>query len=84
MGVSSTILKVTSLRFLLDFKVEISRIQIWKVWLMFNKLVVIENAQMMFQILRGRPRSGERRGDAQDHPGALAVLDVPATMQAPP
>lgn len=41
-------------------------------------------AQMLFQILRGRPRSEERRGDAQDHPGALELLDMPSTMQVPP
>lgn len=49
-----------------------------------NKMVVIESAHMMFQILKGRPRSEEKRGDVRNHPGALELLDVPTTMQVPP
>ena len=33
-----------------------------------NKMVVIESAHMMFQILKGRPRSEEKRGECQESP----------------
>lgn len=68
----------------MDFKVEISLIQIWKVMADVQQDGGDRKAQMLFQILRGRPRSEERRGDAQDHPGALELLDMPSTMQVPP
>ena len=52
---------------------------------MFNKMVVIENVQMMFQDLRGKPRSEERRGVARGCLGApslsLSLPTVPAATQ---
>ena len=68
----------------MDFKVEISLINICKVMADVQQDGGDRKAQMLFQILRGSPRSEERRGDAQDCPGTLELLDVPATMQAPP
>lgn len=68
----------------MDFKVEISLINICKVMADVQQDGGDRKAQMLFQILRGKPRSEERRGDAQDRPGTLELLDVPATMQAPP
>lgn len=50
---------------------------------MFNKMVVTENVQMMFQDLRGKPRSEERRGVARDCPGAPSLSISLPTVPVP-
>lgn len=51
--------------------------------LMFNKMVVIDNVQMMFQDLRGKPRSEGRRGVARDCPGAPSLSISLPTVPVP-